>query len=64
MAVHVENMSSEVSVVDTDLPLSEAQLDKLARVIMQRIERRRREDKLSAEATTLRPHSVSLTHGE
>jgi hypothetical protein len=64
MAVHVEEMTSEVSAFDADLPLSEAQLDKLARVIMQRIERRRREDKLSAEATTLRAHSVSLTHGD
>lgn len=60
MPVHVEDMSSEVSVVDADLPLSDAQIDKLVGVVMRRLERKQREAKQSDEATVIRPHSVSF----
>ncbi len=60
MPVHVEEMSSEVSVSDADLPLSEAQIDKLVKIIMKRMERREQEARLSDEATTIRAHSVSF----
>jgi hypothetical protein len=54
MPVHVEEMTSEVAVFEGDLPLSEAQLDKLVKLVLQRLTEKQREAKQIREATVLR----------
>ncbi|MCI0584202.1 MAG: hypothetical protein L0227_15180 [Chloroflexi bacterium] len=54
MAVRVEQMTSEVAVFDGEVPLSEAQLEKVARLVMRRIDAMQRSQKWSREATQLR----------
>jgi hypothetical protein len=48
MAVHVEEMSAQVTVLDGDLPLTEAQLDRIAALVvvrLQELERGRKEER-------------------
>lgn len=54
MPVHIEEMSSEVSVFDGDLPLSPAQLDRLVQIVIQRLERQQQIERDQREATSLR----------
>jgi hypothetical protein len=54
MPVHIEEMSSDVTVVDGDLPLSEAQLNKLVQRVLKALSDKQRESQQSREATTLR----------
>jgi hypothetical protein len=54
MPVHVDELSSEVTVMDGALPLSDEQLDRLAELVAGRLERRERSSRQSKEATTLR----------
>jgi hypothetical protein len=54
MPVHVEEMTSEVAVFDGELPLTPNQLDKLVRLVLQRLQEKQRETRHSREATTLR----------
>jgi hypothetical protein len=54
MPVHVEEMTSEVAVLDGDLPLSEQQLEKLAALVMRRLEEKKRAEQQVREATALR----------
>jgi hypothetical protein len=58
MAVHVERMTSEVGVFDGELPLSEAQIEKLLKRLQQCLERKERDSQLAREATTLRPSAA------
>ncbi len=58
MPVHVEEMTSEVAVFEGDLPLTEAQLDKLVRLVLQRLGDKQREAKQAREATTLRQEAA------
>lgn len=58
MPVHVENMTNEVSAFDGELPLSEAQIDKLFKLLVQRLERRERDEQAHREATALRPRAT------
>ncbi len=55
MTVHVEDMLSEVTVIDGDLPLTEAQLEKIADFVMARIEQKQRQRAQARAATQLRP---------
>lgn len=65
MPVHIENMTSEVTVLDGDFPLNEAQIEKLVQLIMQRMEAHQQAQQYQREATTLRRQSVqSLTFSE
>lgn len=43
MPVHIEDMTSEVGVLDGELPLTEAQLEHLTEILLERLERRQRE---------------------
>jgi hypothetical protein len=52
--VEVEELTSEVTVMDGGLPLSSEQLDRLAELVAARLERRERGDRQREEATTLR----------
>lgn len=58
MSVIVENMTSEVTVMDGDLPLSDAQLERLVKLVIQRLEAQQREARRSGEATQLRRESA------
>jgi hypothetical protein len=54
MPVHVEEMTSEVAVLDGDLPLSERQMETLAALVLRRLEEKQRAERQMQEATTLR----------
>jgi hypothetical protein len=54
MPVHVEEVSSEVTVVDGSLPLSEAQVEHLVTLVARRLEEGRRAAARTRDATTLR----------
>jgi hypothetical protein len=58
MPVHIENMTSDVSVFDGDLPMSEAQIDKLTALVMERIEKKHRAQQQNREATRLSRHAA------
>jgi hypothetical protein len=45
MAVHVETVESEVALLAGDLPLSEAQLDKLVQLVATRLRRLERQER-------------------
>ena len=60
MPVHVGEMTSEVTVLDGDLPLTEVQLEKLVKLVIQRINDQERERKYSREATTLRRSATPI----
>lgn len=54
MPVHVEEMTSEVSVVEGELPLSPEQVEKLVRLVIRRLAEKHQEDQRVLEATRLR----------
>jgi hypothetical protein len=62
MPVHVEEMTSEVAVMDGDLPLSERQVEKLIQIVLRRLEEKKREAESSREATTLRRSARPRIH--
>lgn len=53
MPVHVEEMTSEVAVLDGDLPLSEKQVEKLVLVVLRRLEAKKSETESNRNATML-----------
>ena len=56
MPFHIEQVTSEVTVLDGDLPLTDAQLEKLVRLIMRRLDDKTRDAALSHEASAIRRH--------
>jgi hypothetical protein len=54
MPVNVDQMTAEVSIVEGELPFSEAQLERLVALVAQRLERRARDASESLEATRFR----------
>jgi hypothetical protein len=56
MPIHIEELSSEVTVVEGDLPLTPAQIDKLARLVIKRLEEKQRAARRLHEATRVRRH--------
>lgn len=54
MPVHVEEMTSDVTVVEGDLPLSHEQIEKLIQLVMRRLDEKKRDAQKSKEATQLR----------
>ena len=57
MQVHVEEMTSEVSVIEGELPMTAAQIEKLVKLVMKRIADHRREMAQSREAMRLKSQS-------
>jgi hypothetical protein len=55
MAVHVEELVSEVTVVGGDLPLSPVQLERIAELVLARLDQRERDRCAARAATRLRP---------
>ncbi len=64
MPVHVEEMTSEVGVLEGELPLSPEQLERLVRMVIKRLEQQQREGQLSRDDTSLRDHSAPPAPGE
>ena len=56
MPFHIEEVTSEVTVLDGDMPLSEAQVEKLVKLVARRLGDKSREAALSQEASTIRRH--------
>jgi hypothetical protein len=56
MPFHIEEVKSEVTVIDGELPLTEAQLDKLVQLIAQRLEGKRRDAALAHQESTISRH--------
>ena len=54
MSVHIEDMHSDVTVMDGDLPLNERQIEKLVQMVCKRLEKQKQEAEQGREATTLR----------
>ncbi len=54
MPVHVEEMTSEVTVIEGELPLSHAQIEKLVQLVMKRLADKKQEAQRVREATELR----------
>lgn len=54
MPVQIEQLTSEVTVVAGDLPLSAEQIDRLTAIILKRLEQKLREAQRAKAATTLK----------
>lgn len=54
MPIHIEEMTSDVTVVDGDLPLTDQQLEKLVQLVIARIEEKQRDQLTYRESTTIR----------
>lgn len=57
MPVHIEEMTSEVTVVEGDLPLNPKQIDLLVKLVMKQLVEKQREAENSRNATKLRRQS-------
>ena len=58
MPVHVEEMTTEVTVFDGELPLTEAQIAVLARRVMQCLTEEQRKERRRSASTSLRRESA------
>ena len=58
MPVHIDEMQTDVTVFDGDLPLSPAQIEKLVRIILQRLEEKQRNAASNRNATEIRDSTV------
>ena len=54
MPVYIGDVTSEVGVVDGEMPLSPAQIDKLVTIVMKRLHDKHRDAHQSKEATKIR----------
>jgi hypothetical protein len=52
--VHIGEVTSDVTMFDSELPLSEAQLERLVSLVARRLGERRRAEEQTRAATTLR----------
>ena len=64
MPVHIDNLETDVTVATGDLPLSEAQIERLVRIVLKRLQDRQREQQRSREATRLRSQATPNQPGE
>jgi hypothetical protein len=58
LPVHIGELTSDVTVLEGELPLSQQQIDKLVQLVLQRLEEKQREARLSREATMLRRQAL------
>jgi hypothetical protein len=58
MPVHIDEMSSDVTVFDGELPLSPAQLERLIQIVLQRLDQREYARRQHNEATRLRAQAA------
>lgn len=58
MPLHIDTLETDVTVATGDLPLSEAQVEKLVQLVLRRLNEHQRQQRMSREATTLRAHAM------
>ena len=61
MPVHIEEMTSDVTILDGDLPLSQEQIEKLVKIVLKQLEAKQREARQSSAATSVRRESAPPT---
>ena len=54
MPVHIGELTSDVTLIQGDLPLSAEQLDRLVRLVLECLESKQREERMAREATAVR----------
>jgi uncharacterized protein (DUF2236 family) len=54
MPVHIDNMTTEATAVEGELPLSEAQLEQLVKRVLERLEAKQRTERALQEMTQFR----------
>lgn len=64
MPVYVQRATSEVTVVDGDLPMSDGQLQKLVDLVIRRIEQRQQEAEYHRAAVTIRNSAQPQSRAE
>lgn len=62
MPVNIERVTSEVTVLEGEMPLSPRQIDKLVQMVLECLETRQRERSRSREATTVRREAAPPMH--
>jgi hypothetical protein len=58
MAIHIERMTSEVSLQDGELSLTPAQVERVVALVLTKLEERARESRRTQAATKLRRHAA------
>ena len=61
MPIHIEEMTNEVTVVDGEMPLSDAQLDQIASLVMQRLSEKDQLAEHLSETAAIRRQFVPMT---
>jgi len=59
MPVHIDEMSSDVTIVEGELPLTAAQIDKLVKLVMRRIGEKGAEAQRTRAAVQLKRQSTA-----
>lgn len=58
MPIYVDEIHSDLSVLDGEFPLDEAQLERLVQLVLRRLEERERATRQHSDATALRRDSA------
>lgn len=61
MSIELGDLTSEVNVIEGELPLSTKQIDKLVQIVLARMEQRLQEQKQFSGATTIRRSVIPNT---
>lgn len=63
MPVNIENVTSDVTLINGDLPLSDAQIEQIVILVMRRLEAKQRADCRAQQATMLRSQAAPSAYG-
>jgi hypothetical protein len=58
MPVHIDDMQTDVTVFDGDLPLSPPQIEKLVKIVLMRLEEKQRNARSNNQATEIRNSAI------
>lgn len=58
MPIHIGELQSEVTALEGDMPLSDAQIERLVTIVLRRLEQQQRSRERSSEATAIRRASA------
>lgn len=58
MTVHIEDMQTDVTVFDGDLPLSPEQIEKLVKLVLRRLEEQQQNTRSNQQATQIRNSAI------
>lgn len=62
MSVHVNELTSDVKIMSGEFPLNDAQINKLVKLVMQRMNDKQRQAKLTRESTQITPSATPGGH--